>query len=470
MINSNPVPASKTFLQAVKDEGGKHITKESGSSYSGDHKSRGPRFFFGWWTVLVTGIVSGLGHGFYAYGISVFFKDIASELGIGRAVTSTAAGVGRLQGGITSPLVGWLSDKYGPKWVVFFGVFVTGTGLILMNYIRTVGAYIVVWGVMVGVGLNIGLTVAVDKAINDWFISKRGLAQGTKFSLIGVGGIILIPIVTALVAAHGWRITCLIWGCLILVCAPVSLLFVRQKRPEYYGFLPDGVRPETDSEIRRQEILERGVHLNLNFQEDEYSLKEAFKTGAYWWISVTYCIQLIVSGALNIHMIPFLTDMGIDRVSASGMMSLMVFCTIPARFLAGILTDRVSKGRLNLLMAAIFFLQAAGIADFLVSRSMASIYIMILCYGICSGASVPLMLITIGSYFGRKAFGSITGTSNAMRAPFALIAPVFAGWIYDRSGDYIMALILFAIASAVATLIMCVVRPPFPFSDVLVKE
>ena len=54
-------------------------------------------------------------------------------------------------------------------------------------------------------GLNIGLTVAVDKALNDWFIFKRGLAQGTKFGLIGVGSAIVLPIVTLLVTKTGGR-------------------------------------------------------------------------------------------------------------------------------------------------------------------------------------------------------------------------------------------------------------------------
>ena len=56
-----------------------------------------PKIFFGWWTVLFSGIISGLGHGFYGFGISVFFKDIALELGLSRAITSLAAGIGRLE-------------------------------------------------------------------------------------------------------------------------------------------------------------------------------------------------------------------------------------------------------------------------------------------------------------------------------------------------------------------------------------
>ncbi|MFH1124690.1 MAG: MFS transporter, partial [Pseudomonadota bacterium] len=50
--------------------------------------------YFGWWIVLVTGAISGLGVGVYIYGISALFKPIASDLGLSRALTSGAAGIG----------------------------------------------------------------------------------------------------------------------------------------------------------------------------------------------------------------------------------------------------------------------------------------------------------------------------------------------------------------------------------------
>lgn len=59
--------------------------------------------YFGWWTVIVTGLVSGIGHGFYMYGLSIFFKDIAAELSLSRALTSLASGLGKLEGGLVSP-------------------------------------------------------------------------------------------------------------------------------------------------------------------------------------------------------------------------------------------------------------------------------------------------------------------------------------------------------------------------------
>jgi len=422
-------------------------------------KKGSTRLFFGWWTVFVTGIVSGLGSGFYGYGISVFFKDLASELGLTRAVTSVAAGVGRLEGGITSPLTGWLSDRYGSRWVIFTGICLVATGLVLMYFINSVGAYIVVWGLLIGVGFNIGLTIAVDKTLNDWFISKRGLAQGTKFSLIGVAGVVALPVVTWLVAAHGWRFTCLIWGCVMFVCAPIILIFVKQKRPEYYGLLPDGAKSDLGSGVDVSDLIDRGVEYASGFQETEFTFKQAIRTRAYWILSAGACFQMLVFGGINIHMIPFLTDIGIERTMAGGMMSLMVFFTIPARFLAGIMADRAGKGRLHFLLAFGFFLQTIGITTFLLSRSMASLYIFLILYGLSSGAGTPLFLLSFGRYFGRKSFGAIIGSSNAIRAPASLIAPVFAGWIHDTTDSYIIAYIIFAALSGIAMILMCLNKP-----------
>jgi MFS family permease len=423
-------------------------------------KIHSPKIFFGWWIVFVVGMVSGLGHGFYLYAISVFFKDLAAELHLSRAVTSVAAGIGRLEGGITSPLVGWLADRHGPKWVIFIGVCVAGFGFILMNFINSMWTYFVVWGLVVGVGLNIGLTVAVDKALNDWFVNKRGLAQGIKFSLIGVGGMLLLPIVTWLVASQGWRITCLLWGFIMLASAPILLMVVKQKRPEHYGLLPDGAKFESDEGEDTENMMDRGVRYAISFQETEFTFKQAIKTRAYWILGITFGVQMMISGGLVIHVIPFLTDMGIPQTTAGNMMGMMVFFTVLSRFFSGLISDRLDKDHMQFLLAGIFLLQSIGITIFLVSRNTISVYIFLALFGFSSGASTLLFIITQGRFFGRKAFGSIFGSSMAIRAPASLIAPVFSGWVYDTTGSYMGAFILFAIFSTLAAFFICWARPP----------
>ncbi len=411
---------------------------------------------------LVTGVFSGLGHGFYTYGISALFKPIASDLSLSRAATSWATGIGRLQGGLESPITGWLSDKFGPRWLIIIGLCFISTGLVLMNFVASAWAYYIVWGMIIGIGTNMALTIAVDKALIDWFVRKRGLAFGIRFMIIGIGGVIVLPIVTWLVTTQGWRMTCLIWAAVMFAGIPLSWAFVRQKRPEYYGLLPDGATVETGSGTDIDTMLDMGVEYATDFQETEFTLRQAMRTPAYWMIVMSWVCASSVLGGFNVHVIPFLTDMGIDQTIASGMMAMMVFFTIPARFFGGFLTDHIRKDRLQFLVAGAFLLQTIGITAFLLHQTIPMVYVLLVLYGLGSGAPTPLRLSLVGRYFGRKAFASIQGTAMLFGAPIALLAPVYAGWVHDTTGSYITAYGVFAGMAAFAAFLMCLVRPPKP--------
>lgn len=419
-------------------------------------KSRG--IFFGWWTVLFTGLASGIGHGYYAYGFSVFFKDLAAELGISRAVTSFASGIGRLEGGATAPLMGWLADRFGPKWMVFGGICIAGAGLVLMNFISSTMTYILAWGLLVGFGLNIGLTVTVDQALTNWFVRKRGLAMGIKFAMIGVGSIIVVPVTTWLVGIYGWRMTCLIWGIVMFALAPLALVTVKQRRPEHYGLLPDGAR--VDTKTAGTDVHQTGTDYAARSQETEFSFRQAIRTRTFWIIAIINATGSMLSGGFSIHVIPFLTDMGISTAVAGGLMSMMVFFTIPTRFFGGIVADRIRKRYLQLLLAGAFFLPALGLGAFLLSGSMISVYALLISYGIGSGAITPFEVLTIGRFFGRKAFGAIFGFCMVFQAIASLITPVFAGWIYDTTGNYAIALGVFAILAVVSTVALLFATAP----------
>ena len=430
-----------------------------------ERKNTKSRIFTGWWSVLFVGIVSGLGHGFNTYGISVFFKDIASELELNRAFTSLAAGMGRLEGGITSPLVGWLSDKFGPRWIVIIGTFIAGVGMILMYYITRVWHYYVVWGALIGLGLNIGLTVACDKMINDWFIRRRGLAQGIKFALISIFGIVVLQAITWLKDVRDWRFTCLIWGLIMLASIPFAYILVKPQRPEYYGLLPDGAEIGPGVEKSREGMIERGVSYASSLQETEYTFKQALKTSTYWLLIIGFTVHNFIAGGFNVHVFPFLTDIGIDEAAAGGMMGLMVFFTIPSRFFGGLVADRVAKRYIQFLLVGAFLLQVIGISTFMLSRSIFSVYVLLACHGLSSGAMTPLVILILGRYFGRKAFGAILGTMIAFLAPMGLFSPVYYGWVFDRYLSYDIAFITALIMAAIAAVTTFFIRAPRSMSD-----
>jgi len=410
--------------------------------------------------VIFSGVMTGLGAGVYINGSSILFKPIATDLVLSRAATSLATAIGRLEGGLEAPLTGWLCDKYGPKWVIIAGFLLFAGGLILMYYVTVPWTYYVAWGVMVGIGYNLALTLAMDKVAVNWFVRKRGLAFGIRFMIIGACQVIVLPVLTWLVITYGWRSTCLMWAVIAFIGIPLTWFLIKQERPEHYGLLPDGTNPSMATVYAKDDIYQQGLEYAENFQEKEFTLKQAVKTQAYWLICLAWSVHILVTGAFSIHVIPFLTDMDITPTVAGGMMSMMVFFTIPSRLGAGILADRVPKSRLQFIAAGAFLLQALGIAAFMIQPGIPMAYVMLILYGLGNGAPTPIRLSIGGRFFGRKAFASILGSTMLVTAPVSMVAPIYAGWIFDTTGSYDNAFILFAALLGIAALLVSFVRPP----------
>jgi cyanate permease len=335
-----------------------------------------------------------------------------------------------------------------------------GTGMILMRYISAVWHYYLVWGVLIGMGLNIGLTVAIDKALTNWFIRKRGLAQGIRFSILGMFQIIALQIVTFLVTWQGWRVSSLICGLLFLAFIIPMFISVKQGRPEQYGMLPDGVCVDSFEARSTTDIFDLGVEYASGSGEQEFTFKQAIKTMSYWIIIVAMAMQSIIGGGFTLHIIPFLTDIGVEVTVASALMSMMIVFTIPSRLVGGIIADHLRKDRLYLLLVGTTSLHVIGIGTFLLFQNTASMYVLLICYGLSLGAGTPMVILILGRYYGRKAFGSILGITIALFAPMRLVSPVYCGWIYDTTGSYNTVFISFIIMAAMATIILLFLRPP----------
>jgi sugar phosphate permease len=424
-------------------------------------KIRFPKIFLGWWMVFAGGMLALWGHGFYTYGFSAFFKPIATELNFNRTATSVPSSIGRFEGGFEAPLTGWLTDRFGPRWIVIFGVFVIGMGLLLMNYIESLWAFYLIWGIILGTGINIGLALPIDKAIADWFVKKRGMALGIKAVFSGLSGALILPLVAWLIYSYGWREAASIGGLVMLfVGLPLVWFFVRQRRPEYYGLLPDGARIEVDANDTR-DIVSRGVDYAAAVEEVEFTVRQAIRTPTFWTLVLVNACHSLAMPALNVHGMPFLTDSWVkDPVAAAGMLAIITTSSLPTRFIGGVLADRISRGHLRFLMAGAYLLEALGFAIFLMNQTIAMIYVWFILYGIGQGIGMGIMAPMRARYFGRKSFGSIAGISRLFMTPIGIAAPIYLGWVYDTTGSYISAFFIIAGLVALSSVIALFVVPP----------
>jgi MFS transporter, OFA family, oxalate/formate antiporter len=419
-----------------------------------------PKIFFGWWTVLGSGILCLWGYGYYSYGISALFIPIASELGFTRAQTSVAASIGRFEGGFEALLAGWITDKFGPKWIVFTGVLLGSISLACIYFIDSLWSFYLVWGFLFGTALNMALAIPLDTAISNWFVKKRGVAISIKWVFSGISGVVILPLIAWLIQVVGWRMTCaiggVVWG---FIGLPIVWLFLKSHRPEHYGLLPDGAKIE-EGITDKDTLMRRGIEYAAEVLEVEFNLKQTLRTPTYWLLISVQAVYGLVAPAINIHCIPFLTDMKIDSMLAASMMAIMIAASIPARFIAGYIADRVDIQRLRFVMMGAFLFQALGIVVFLIHQTTAMIYVWYILYGFGMGACLTLNPAITARYYGRKAFGSIRGTSSLLLTPVGVAAPIYAGWVFDTTGAYTSAFMLFAILLTVASIILPFVRPP----------
>ena len=120
-------------------------------------------------------------------GFTAFFDPIVETFGWSRAATAGALSLQRTEGGMISPFVGILLEKFGPRKVMFFGVFVTGLSFILMSKITTLWHFYATISLLT-IGMSFGTFIVLVATVGDWFNRKRKLALSILMSASGAGG------------------------------------------------------------------------------------------------------------------------------------------------------------------------------------------------------------------------------------------------------------------------------------------
>ena len=83
----------------------------------------------------------------------------------------------------------------------------------------------------------------------------------------------------------------------------------------------------------------------------------------------------------------------------------------------------------------------------------------VLLFAVAEGGNLTGWAI-IGSFFGRGNFGTIRGSISLFQSLISLPSPVFAGWVFDRTSSYTLAVAPIAGFYLVAALLYWVLRQP----------
>lgn len=393
------------------------------------------KVFYGWWIVIAVGIIHFWGAGTAFYSFTALFNPIVSEYGWSYAATSFAISLRSMETGIAAPIVGFLTDKYGPRRLVFSGSILAGIGFILLSRLDSLWSFYA-FSVFLSIGTSFCFTVPGYTAIANWFERKRSTALGLAIASIGVSGV-LILLMNWLIEQYGWREALVVAGLgMWIICIPASL--VLRHHPEDYGYAPDGGKGEKAKAVETQdETSIKGQHTGLR-------TIEAMKTRHFWLLAAGSTASATGINAVAVHVMPSLLSIEISRGMASSLAALVVISSIAGRLGFGWLGDHFNK---RYLFGLALFIQAAALLVLAFSRSPWQAVTFAVLFGPGYGGVTTLRFSIQAEYFGRQSFGSIQGLLSGIHTIGTIIGPVFVGWLYDIKGNYTLAWLVLGLAT-----------------------
>jgi sugar phosphate permease len=420
-------------------------------------------FFYGWAILFSAGSAVFVRNAAASLTLGVFMFPMAEDLGWSRTLLAGSASAGGIAAMFAAPISGYLIDRYGPRTVLLGAALILGfTTMAIGWWITPISFYI-----LFGIGRVIfaaPIQIGTGTVVSQWFIRRRGRANGILASSHSVGMGLMPFFAQILINTVGWREAWFWLGIAVWAVALAPLWFLMISKPEDVGMLPDGdgdvEEPESASGDAEQDVPAASVEI------EGWSLSGAIRTPTLWAIGLTGGLLFFVHASVNIHQAAFLRDQGISAtVAAAALTSLAAGSAIGAIFWGMI----AEKFPVKIAYAAVALFMGVVALLFLTVDNTALAFVVATLFGFGLGGLLVVPSVIVADYFGRRSLGAVRGFVEPWVGGGQAAGALGAGLIYDITGDYravFPMLTAFAIlAAAVILFTPSPGKPPLRVAD-----
>jgi sugar phosphate permease len=382
---------------------------------------------------------------------------IEDDTGWSRSSITLAVTLGSVAGGLISPFFGRLADIYGPRVLSAVGLLITVASLFLLDFSGQV--HVLLFGLAYVIGRataqnTLSGVVPRTTAVN-WFRRMRGRALGMTSMAVPLGGAALIPVAQLMIGqGAGWETVYYFFGALLLFTMLPPVWLVLKRRPEDMGLLPDGDEP---GEVARAAEQRRVAGI---VDEYNWTLREAVRTRTLWLMIVAMSIGICANGAIGFHQFAYFKDQGIAAGAAALALSSYALSGAFANALWGLVIERLNERVLGALTVT-----GAGILSFflLTVDTPAEAMIFAVLFGLTARGESSIITMMEAQYFGRAAFGTISGFSTPFQQIALGLGPTIAAVVYDiSSSSYDLAFMAFGVMYVLSAVLIWYAKKPVP--------
>ncbi|MCB6993443.1 MFS transporter [bacterium 210820-DFI.6.37] len=394
------------------------------------------RFFYGWVIVFLGFILMTFAYVGFLSLTSVFVLPVTEDLGFERGDWMTYMVILSLACVVCSPFLGRLMGKGHMRLWIAAACLLGFFGYLGFSRAHSLTTFYL-FAVLLGLGYAGTVPMPVSIMINKWFGGKiRGTATGLAFVGSGLGGMILSPILSSVIAAHGWRTGYITLGIVFLVLMVLVLLLANDK-PESKGFSRMG---EDASEAAVDKAEKKGM-----------TLAEAMRTPQFYLIVVSIVLTILASSALLANSVAYFVDCGINEVKAASLHGFMLGSLIIGKPVMGAVTDRLGI-KVSSVLTTIIFAGTFAVLFIMPSAPTVLVFLVIACYGLGGPTITVIPPLMVNGLFGEKDYGTLVGITNMATSIGGAFGGTVAAKIYDMTGSYSSFWIVACVAVACAAL------------------
>ena len=415
-------------------------------------KTGKPRYFYGWKIVGATFLSRFSFASGNASVLGLFFTPLSNDFGWSRTVISAVLSLARLFEGLTSPLLGPIIDRYGPRVPMVIGGILLSLGFVGLSLMANLWQFYLIRGVFMAAGFALTGMLVTNTAVSNWFIRRRGRAIATAGMGTNTGMLIIAPVTVGIIAVWGWQTAWLFFAILAWIVVVIPSAILMRRRPEDIGLQPDGDLPAdsgTPHNPSRQTTRPAG--------EAVWTRREVIRTPAFWLLITGISSSMLAFQGVNISIAPYAEDLGLGAANIAALLMVRSLATLAVAPGWGILSERVDSPPVRV---SPFFIQMLASAFLALADKSAMLWLGVVFYGAGFSGMMIVQEVIWANYYGRLTLGTVRSTSLPLQVLIAGGGPVLINVVFDITGSYRPAYTAFIGLYLLAALLVWFARPP----------
>ncbi|MDP6560230.1 MAG: MFS transporter [Candidatus Binatia bacterium] len=372
------------------------------------------------------------------FSFGVFLKPIAGAFDWSRGATSFAFTFAWWVSAPAGIILGWLSDRIGPRKVLLIGASLFTLGIFLSGWVENLWQLYLFFGAMAGFG-RAAARGPLLSAVFQHFTKRKGLAVGITLSGTGIGTLFFPFLARYVMSVSDWRTAFFVLGAVAALLVFPSAFVVRRPHNEVDDGVVQGKAASTSKVIDLDEVLA--------VPAEGWTLPAVLRHRVFWLFMVMGFFCCISHSLPLAHIVAYATDRGIAEIPAAGLLGLIGLTAAVGRLVWGMTADRITARKT---VFCCIVIQTVLIFWLAFAEKMWSLTLFSVLYGLSYGGVLPLYAVVTRELFGIRQFGSIYGMHSFGTTIAMGTGPILGGFVFDYVGDYFSALITSGILGLVA--------------------